>query len=60
MEVVSMHSFKNKGQYGYFPHGQGEPWRENHNKNALIEIIQRTRMNNLHHFCVSLYLIIQT
>lgn len=60
MEVVSMHNYKNQGHYGNFPHGQRALCRENHNKNALIEIIQRTRTNNLHHFCVSLHLIIQT
>lgn len=40
MEVVSMHSFKPKGEYGYFLHGQRALCRENHNKNAQIEIIQ--------------------
>lgn len=44
LEVVSMHSSRNKGQCGYFLHGQRALSRENHNKNALIKIAQEQEL----------------
>lgn len=44
MEAVSMHTSRNKGQYDYFPHGQRALSRENHNKNALVVIIQKQKL----------------